>query len=551
MRKVLESPFLEKHAWNEAVAVARRAALLPLLPTESRRSAERVPVGGGRIVHAWTEAASAEWVALLNAAGSHYLRLFSRPEAVPFEKTERTTYVSALRTALSLSGDVGSLEIDLSRLFEISGIVTGRRLYEQFDNAIRGRRQMRKQFEAFEQWFGDTFYQGKPVTFIPRHPAEGNPSIVVEIDGEERELENVGDGLQQLLILTFPLFMANEGDAFFLEEPETHMHPGLQRAFLEVLLSERIREKNLVVFLTTHSNHIVSAALERRQDVSLFRFRRVPSETSSASPGAASVPKFEVTHVGEKEISLLDDLGVLNGSVFLAQCQIWVEGPSDATYFRAYMRSLERQWAEDNQKRAESGRAPRTFERLLENRDFVFVFYGGSLLDTVDFDATDTSSPFAAGNRILVVADKDKGKDAKHKRLEALAQKRAGAMVYRPLSVLEVENTIAAKHLERALKKLYVGPRSSTAAAFDVPEQAQIGAHLLEMGVQGIESYVKRGSWKQKPRLATAVCEVDLPWFELRESTRTLALDLDAFVRRVCGYTTQNAPSSESPSPDA
>ena len=494
------------------------------------------------LVYAWTDDSSGRWRDVLVSGGRHYARvLHGEPARLP-QDSLRTVYFPALRTALSVQGDTNALESSLSECYGLpithpNAIVTGRRLYDQLDAAVRGRRKERLRFSAFETWLSTRFFSGVPLTLVPRHATGSErPTIAVEIDGEERELENLGDGLQQLIILTFPLFMADEGDAFFIEEPETHMHPGLQRAFLEVLFSEELAKKNLLVFLTTHSNHLMAAALERPDDVSLFRFHRLPRDNEKETV-ETSLPRFEVTHVSNRDIALLQALGVMNGSVFLAQCQIWVEGPSDITYFKAYLKSLEaagEAWEDER------------FERLLENRDYVFVMYGGSLLDTINFDAANVedTSAFGIGNRILVIADADDGKRDKHDRLESLARRSVGQMVYRKLEVREVENTVAAKHLKRAMQSLYKGMRDVVDdGVFDVPGKAYLGRHFKRKGVKLIDSYVSRsGSWNDKTSLANEVSKGPLPWSDLRPTTQDLTLALDRFIRDACGYTQPSRP---------
>ncbi len=141
---------------------------------------------------------------------------------------------------------------------------------------------------------------------------------------------------------------------------------------------------------------------------------------------------------------------------------------------------------------------------------------------------------------MIADADSDaaEAKREKHERLQELAADSKGMMVYRKLDVREVENTVAPVHLRRAMQSLYQGMRKvSDEAVFDVPEDELIGHHFEGAGVESIGSYVsKSGSWNEKTRLARGVCEAPLPWGELRPSTRTLALELDAFIRRACAY---------------
>ena len=63
--------------------------------------------------------------------------------------------------------------------------------------------------------------------------------IFVKIGGrEERELHNLGDGINALILVLYKLFTADKGAWIFIEEPELNLHPGLQRIFLQTLLRD-------------------------------------------------------------------------------------------------------------------------------------------------------------------------------------------------------------------------------------------------------------------------------------------------------------------------
>lgn len=70
---------------------------------------------------------------------------------------------------------------------------------------------------------------------------------------------NVGFGYSYILpVVIMPLLM-KEGSKFFVENPEAHLHPGAQSRLMQFLI--RIaKEKNLQLFIESHSDHVINAA---------------------------------------------------------------------------------------------------------------------------------------------------------------------------------------------------------------------------------------------------------------------------------------------------
>ncbi len=460
----------------------------------------------------WSEPISGGDAETLNLLGA-YLTETPTVDEQAIVSHKRATYMPTLRTSLRLYDEESPIEERLRDLLMLRGsdvVWTGQELYEELDKVLRGTIADRARLAQFETWLSDSFFSSRRVGLVPRRDGH----VVLEVDGEDRAIQNLGDGLQQLIILTFPIFMAEEGHVFFIEEPETHMHPGLLRVLIDVLLSSEIRAKKLVTFLTTHSNHLLSAAFDRAEHISLFALRR------EAVGAASTTRQFTVRHVARADVRLLDDLGVHNSSVFLAQCQIWVEGPSDRLYLRAYLKVLHEADAA----------ASICAEHLLEDRDYAFVMYGGSLLtdDTFEPDSMN-GSPFALGSRILLIADRDEGKEAKHESLTRCADASEGKLVYRPLNVREIENTIGDKLLTEALCALYPLLRRKLGdRTIGLPNNKRLVDHLREIGV--------KSSWDEKTSLARKVTQ-PLPAFdELTDEARALALELDAFIRAAAGF---------------
>ena len=49
--------------------------------------------------------------------------------------------------------------------------------------------------------------------------------------------------------------------------------------------------------------------------------------------------KFKVINSSPNDIDILNQLGVNNSSVFMANCTIWVEGISDKIYLNKYLKT--------------------------------------------------------------------------------------------------------------------------------------------------------------------------------------------------------------------
>ncbi|MEM7085832.1 MAG: AAA family ATPase [Bacteroidota bacterium] len=307
-----------------------------------------------------------------------------------------------------------------------SGTFTGLDFYNVLRKLQGEKSPTRKKKKEFESFLSKTFFDNKDVV-ITASSVESN-KIYFEIDGDEKYLFDLGDGLQSIILLMFPLFNASDNDWIFIDEPENHLHPGFQKIFLKTILeNEIIESKNLKLFITTHSNHFLDKSIIN-DDICIFQFEKVDKEN------------IKICNLRKPSKETLDILGVSNSSVLIANSSIWVEGPTDRLYLGFWLNK----YAEKL-----------NVSYLIEDIDFAFFEYGGSLLShyLFDLDFVDSDeiirekiNAFASANKIYLLADNDnasgttkKGKRRKELEKSSLSNRN---FRYQNTEVREIENLI-------------------------------------------------------------------------------------------------------------
>ena len=318
----------------------------------------------------------------------------------------------------------------------ILNIYTGLELYSDTKNLLLGNREGRDKIKKFEEFLSETFFNNKEVNIIPRIDDE---VVYVRIGSEERKISDLGDGIQSIIILTYPLFF-NRGKELkvFIEEPEHYLHPGFQRIFIETLLKPQFA--SFQYFITSHSNHLLDITLDT-EHVSVFTFRK--NDTSDN-------PSFIIENVENDDTNTLELLGVRNSAVFLSNCTIWVEGITDRIYIRKYI--------EVYQKLLGDKGSP-----YKEDIHYSFVEYGGANITHWSFLSNqDENVPNINVDRLcsklFLITDKDnageldkvKEKSKKHQRHLELKKKLEER--YYCLESKEIENTLSPKILEMTVK---------------------------------------------------------------------------------------------------
>ncbi|HEV7330435.1 MAG TPA: AAA family ATPase [Flavisolibacter sp.] len=281
-------------------------------------------------------------------------------------------------------------------------IHTGLDMYRNVTELLLGDHDDRLKIQAFEEYLSVTFFQGQSVHIVPR---SGRDAIYIKIgDDKQYPIYELGEGVQSVILLTYSLFF-NEGKrmVFFIEEPELHLHPGLERVFLETLRNERFA--SFQYFITTHSNHLLDFTIEY-DDIAVYSFEKKKADSEAI---------FTIANVNSNHKQLLELLGVRNSSVFLSNCTIWVEGITDRLYLRQFLAVVQRE------------------RRLVFKEDFhySFVEYAGNNITHWSFLESDDAQ-FANINvealcsKIFLIADNDgvalPSKRSKEKKLQRRRQ---------------------------------------------------------------------------------------------------------------------------------
>lgn len=391
-------------------------------------------------------------------------------------------------------------------------IYTGQSLYEDVKRMLLGATESRKKIRDFERFISETFFDGNEFNIIPH--IDDNV-VHVKIGAlEEFPVYNLGDGIQSIIILTYPLFF-NIGKTmnFYFEEPDLYLHPGYQRIFLQTLLKEEF--KSFQFYLTTHSNHFLDMTIDSDQ-IAVYSFQKINNE-------------YLIENVKSKDKNLLEILGVRNSSVFLTNCTIWVEGISDRIYIRKYLELLQ----------VEKGK------KYLEDVHYSFIEYGGGNITHWSFledkDEVANINVDSLCGKLFLIADLDSsesskngGQTEKQKRLEKIRENLNDRCFI--LTVREIENLLTAEVLIEIVKEFEVDKESLKfdQLKFDDYKMEYLGKYLSEK-VVGLKRkyYSPGGSGTIKDKVKFAKCAVSKmqTYDQLSEEAKKLTQSIYDFIK--------------------
>ncbi len=134
-------------------------------------------------------------------------------------------------------------------------------------------------------------------------------------------LHEMGGGLEQLLLVATALRTTDASHPLFLEEPESHLHPGAQRYLLEQLAADGRQ-----VFVTTHSPIFVNTLGDHHRTYTVRR--EGPTTRVSSATNPADLAEG------------LAELGSRPSDVLFADAVLFLEGPTDGPVFTAWAKTL-------------------------------------------------------------------------------------------------------------------------------------------------------------------------------------------------------------------
>ena len=164
---------------------------------------------------------------------------------------------------------------------------------------------------------------------------------------KQREIYNLGDGLQSIIIILFAAYRnKNRKSLIFIEEPELHLHPRWQKLLIEALL----KIDNHQYFLSTHSASFINI-----NKSTIFRVTR-----------KNRISRIMNAHLNNNRKIALNELGYSASDIFQTNFILWVEGPSDKEYLEAWIKITE--------------------PNLELGIDYSILFFGGSVFKNLLFD---------------------------------------------------------------------------------------------------------------------------------------------------------------------
>lgn len=396
-------------------------------------------------------------------------------------------------------------------------ILTGGKLYNEIKSMLLGDGSQREVIEKFQNFLKENFFSNyKEVQLIPN---EEKKVLYVKIGNDERAIYDWGDGTQQLIVILYSLYKHKDeiGKLFFIEEPEMYLHPGILRKFIEVINSDVF--KNHQYFITTHSNIVLDTSADTNIKMSIFKFKKVNNIKNNCGKN------FLIEQCNNGDVSLLNELGVRNSSVFLSNCSIWVEGITDRLYLKHYLKLYCKKYPDKKVYR--------------ENIDYTFIEYGGGNVVHFNFDEKiDDSNSINAkyiNNKIFLIADNDNTKPRTKKANRKEKYKGLLGNNFYELSAKEIENLITFETLKQILINQNEDKKEKICEVLSNKKQfsnKKLGKFIDELFPEGeIKKYAaESGTIKNKLEFCKDAINVMNDYDKLSKEAKTLTKKIYEFI---------------------
>lgn len=335
-------------------------------------------------------------------------------------------YINSLRSLKKIQSINGTenktsekIEIDFSKqplllrtyedyAFTEDQIISGEDFFDFLTDSLLGMPEERQKVYDYQTKISHYFFNNQDIAIIPNRKDD---ILQIKIGNDKQfPISKLGDGLQQIIILTYRAFLTTEPSFFFIEEPEMHLHAGYVKQLMKFLLNET----DHYYMATSHSNYLLDMINEDKR-IALYRVDKEQIDDEEN--------KYEtVIKRCDGDRTILQTLGVSPSSVFLANCTIWIEGITDRLYFVQYLKKyLEELKTTDEEKWQD-------YSRFIDGYHYAFVEYQGSNLEHWDFEVDSLEGVDSNKNKglnavlitsnALVIADSDLTKKPRFNELE-------------------------------------------------------------------------------------------------------------------------------------
>lgn len=297
-------------------------------------------------------------------------------------------------------------------------VFTGLSIYEKVKQLLLGDESERNEIREFEEFLETNLFR-KRINLIPKYDDD---VLHIKIGLEPQfPIYKLGDGLQTLIIILFPLFInRNREHIVFIEEPETHLHPKWQRLLYRSML---IFDKH-TYFLSTHSSVFINS-----KNNSIFIVSKSKKRTH-----------LHYSDIKTEKVAILKELGYKPNDLYQTNYLLWVEGQSDKIYLNYLI-----QQADDT---------------LVDGEEYSIMFYGGSSYKHFLENKGELNLDFiqSLNQNYALIMDSDRTKSRERYKL----QKKAIVDLFKKdkafcwlTRLREIENYIPFLEFEQAVKSVH------------------------------------------------------------------------------------------------